>query len=61
MRVWLSLAVQLAALAVGALAKSATGNSVLVVLEQELPKEDFSTFFSGLEGTSLVLEERNTI
>ena len=55
MRTWLTLAVQLAVSAALAVAKSATGDSVLVVLEKDLPKEDFSTFFSSLEGAGLFL------
>jgi hypothetical protein len=31
-------------------AKSSSGDSVLVVLESSLPKEDYSIFFRGLEG-----------
>lgn len=50
----LALAVSFLALIVCTLAKSSTGNSVLVVLEKNLPKDEFSTFFSGLEGTCFV-------
>lgn len=51
MRRLFALAVYLFAFIVGTLARSSTGNSVLVVLEKDLPKDEFSTFFSGLEGT----------
>ncbi|KAH8114128.1 Dolichyl-diphosphooligosaccharide-protein glycosyltransferase [Phellopilus nigrolimitatus] len=49
MRRWFALAAQLVALVATSYAKSSTGDSVLVVLEKNLPKENFSTFFSGLE------------
>jgi oligosaccharyltransferase complex subunit beta len=41
-----------AIVALGALcaAKSSTGNKVLVVIEPALNKQDYFTFFSGLEG-----------
>jgi hypothetical protein len=32
-------------------AQSSTGNSVLVVLDKDLKKASFSTFFGGLEST----------
>ncbi len=47
---WLSFLAQVAAFASLAWAKSSTGDSVLVVLEKDLQREQFSTFFSGLEG-----------
>ena len=47
---WLALLAQLVALVSFVAAKSATGDSVLVVLEKDLPKERFSKFFNGLEG-----------
>lgn len=31
-------------------AKSSTGDSVLVLLDSKLDKDDFSLFFGGLEG-----------
>ena len=37
--------------AAAALSKSSTGNSVLVVLDPSLSKDNFSRFFNGLEGT----------
>lgn len=55
MRGLIALAVQLAVLAAVALSKSSTGNSVLVVLEKELSRDDFSAFFGSLEGLSLLL------
>ena len=59
MRAWLTLAVQLVALVALALAKSATGSSVLIVLEKDLPREDFSNFFSSLEGARSFLRGNN--
>lgn len=50
MRRWLVLAAQFLSLINLGYTKSATGDSVLVVLEKGLKKENFSTFFSGLEG-----------
>ena len=32
-------------------AKSSTGDSVLVILDNKLNRSDFSLFFDGLEGT----------
>jgi len=46
---WLSFLAQVAAFASLAWAKSSTGDSVLVVLEKDLQREQFSTFFNGLE------------
>jgi len=43
------LFVSLIFLAVGSIAKSSTGNSVLVVLDQSLKRDNFSIFFNGLE------------
>ena len=56
MRRWLVLAVALLTFAIGtSRAKSATGDSVLVVIENDLDKKQFSQFFSGLEGASELL------
>ncbi|KAL5512057.1 WBP1 [Sanghuangporus vaninii] len=50
MRCWLALAVALFTYTIGmTYAKSATGDSVLVVLEKDLDKKQFSRFFAGLE------------
>ena len=54
MRRWLALAVQFIALATSICAKSSTGDSVLVVLEKDQPKERFSRFFNGLEGSFIL-------
>ncbi|KAI5120154.1 hypothetical protein M0805_003641 [Coniferiporia weirii] len=59
MRRWLALAVQLVALAAVSLAKSSTGDSVLVVLEKDQPKDNFSTFFRGLEDRGYELTFRD--
>jgi oligosaccharyltransferase complex subunit beta len=48
MGLW-SLAAYLAAAIVVASAKSSVGNEVLVVLEPNLKREDYSIFFDGLE------------
>jgi oligosaccharyltransferase complex subunit beta len=45
-----TLLVSLLSLAAPLYAKSSTGDSVLVVLEPSLKRDDFSTFFSNLEG-----------
>ena len=54
MRRWLACAVAFLLCVIDiASTKSATGDSVLVVLEKDLPKEQFSKFFAGLEGMPL--------
>lgn len=58
---WFALAVQLVALVSSIYAKSSTGDSVLVVLEKDLPKERFSKFFHGLEGTCCSSLKPNTM
>lgn len=45
------LLAHLVALAAMVSAKSSTGDSVLVVLEPSLKREDYSMFFGGLEST----------
>jgi hypothetical protein len=51
-----SLLLPLAGLAGLINAKSSTGDSVLVVLEQSLPKEDYSIFFTSLTGVHVELQ-----
>lgn len=46
----LSLLVLFATLFGSLLAKSSTGDSVLVLLDSKLDKDDFSLFFGSLEG-----------
>ena len=46
-----SLLIPLLGLASFAAAKSSSGDSVLVVLDQTVAKEDYSLFFTGLEST----------
>ena len=43
--------IPLLGLASFAAAKSSSGDSVLVVLDQTVAKEDYSLFFTGLEST----------
>ena len=50
MRRWLALAAHLFVAVTSVLARSSTGNSVLVVLGDEYKKEQFSRFFGQLEG-----------
>ncbi len=50
MRNLFSLAVSLLGLASLCQAKSSAGDSVLVLLEPQLERKSFSTFFDGLEG-----------
>lgn len=48
------LLAHLVALAALVTAKSSTGDSVLVVLEPSLKREDYSTFFGGLESMHVI-------
>lgn len=50
MRSFLTLLLPLLGLAGLLEAKSSSGDSVLVVLEPNLPRDDFSIFFKDLEG-----------
>lgn len=59
MRRWIALAAQLFTLVSLGLAKSATGNSVLVLLENDLPRENFTIFFNGLEERGFELTFRD--
>ena len=51
MRRWIALAAHLFIVATSVLASSSSGDSVLVVLDDELKRENFSKFFGELEGT----------
>lgn len=57
MRRWFAHAVQLLVVATSALARSSSGNGVLVVLEDGLQKENFSKFFGDLEGVFIVVSD----
>jgi hypothetical protein len=50
---WLALAAHLLVFATSILARSSSGNSVLVVLGDDQKKDDFSQFFGDLEGMFL--------
>jgi len=54
MRFLVSALISFLALAGNALARSSTGDSVLVVLDPSLKREDYSKFFGGLEGESIL-------
>lgn len=54
MRFLVSALVSFLALAGNAFARSSTGDSVLVLLDPSLKREDYSKFFGGLEGESIL-------